>query len=178
MWERNVFSEVSCNGDSFLLLILEQWSWPTYSRLTRPGEINDNPCKYRAEWWRPQRRVGLACGGERLSQRRIGDSFVFTFLGVFKFLAATCVLFWGHWYPCFEFLVTSPLSFKARVGSVLFACFAEAIVMYIPWNPTLVLHLPISWWPALQSLTFPHASAEVGVSSGLDGSHLQRRRMR
>ena len=33
----------------------------------------------------------------------------------------THVLFWGHWYPCFGFLVTSPLGFKARVGSALFA---------------------------------------------------------
>ena len=31
------------------------------------------------------------------------------------------VLFWGHWYPCFGFLVTSPLGFKARVDSALFA---------------------------------------------------------
>ena len=26
-----------------------------------------------------------------------------------------------YWYPCFGFLVTSPPSFKARVGSALFA---------------------------------------------------------
>ena len=26
------------------------------------------------------------------------------------------VLFWGHWYPCFGFLVTSALGVKARVG--------------------------------------------------------------
>ena len=26
----------------------------------------------------------------------------------------TCPI-WGHWYPCFGFLVTSPLGFKARV---------------------------------------------------------------
>ena len=31
------------------------------------------------------------------------------------------VLFWGNWYPCFRFLVTSPLGFEARVGSALFA---------------------------------------------------------
>ena len=31
------------------------------------------------------------------------------------------VLFWGHWYPCFGFLVTSHLGFKARVGSALYA---------------------------------------------------------
>ena len=30
------------------------------------------------------------------------------------------VLFWGHWYPSFGFLLTSPLGFKARVGSALF----------------------------------------------------------
>ena len=33
----------------------------------------------------------------------------------------THVLFWGHWYPCFGFLVMSPLGFKVRVGSALFA---------------------------------------------------------
>ena len=38
-----------------------------------------------------------------------------------KFLTDTRVLFSGHWYPCFGFLVTSPLGFKARVGSALFA---------------------------------------------------------
>ena len=43
-----------------------------------------------------------------------------------KFLADTHVLFWGlgggggHWYPCFGFLVASPLGFKAGVGSALF----------------------------------------------------------
>ena len=26
----------------------------------------------------------------------------------------------GYWYRCFGFLVTSPLGFKARVGSALF----------------------------------------------------------
>ena len=29
--------------------------------------------------------------------------------------------FLGHWYPCFGFLMMSPLRFKARVGSALFA---------------------------------------------------------
>ena len=29
--------------------------------------------------------------------------------------------FGGHWYPCFGFLVTSPLGFQARVVSTLFA---------------------------------------------------------
>ena len=50
-----------------------------------------------------------------------------------KVLVGTCLLFWGgggHWFPCFGFLVTSPLlGFKARVGSALFAFFAEANAM-------------------------------------------------
>ena len=63
--------------------------------------------------------------------------------------------FWGHWYPCFGFLVTSPLGFKARVGSALFAIFAEANVMYIPQDSPLVLHLLTSWRPA-RSRSLPH----------------------
>ena len=64
--------------------------------------------------------------------------------------------FWGHWYPCFGFLVTSPLGFKARVGSALLAIFAEVNVMYIPQDSPLVLHLPVA---------SPHACAEVGLGS-------------
>ena len=56
---------------------------------------------------------------------------------------------------CFGFLVTSPLGFKARVGSALFAIFAEANVMYIPQDSPLVLHLPTSWQPA-RSRSLPH----------------------
>ena len=33
------------------------------------------------------------------------------------------VLFWSHWYPCFGFLVTCPLGFRARVGSALFTLY-------------------------------------------------------
>ena len=65
--------------------------------------------------------------------------------------------FWGHWYPCFGFLVMSPLGFKARVGSALFAIFVEANVMYIPQDSPLVLHLPTSWQPACSwSLSHMH----------------------
>ena len=67
----------------------------------------------------------------------------------------THVLFWGHWYRCFGFLVTSPLGFKERVGSALLTIFAEANVMYIPWDSPLVLHLPTSWRPAC-SWSLPH----------------------
>ena len=73
----------------------------------------------------------------------------------FKVFWRTDVLFWGHWYPCFGFLVTSPLGFKARVGSALFTIFAKANEMYIPQDSPLVLHLPTSWRPA-RSRSLPH----------------------
>ena len=47
-----------------------------------------------------------------------------------------------------------------------YSLFAEPNVMYIPWDPSMVLHLLTSWWLALQPVTSPHASAEVGVGSG------------
>ena len=64
------------------------------------------------------------------------------FLFFLKF-CRTHVLFWGHWYPCFGFLVMSPLGF--RVGCLI--RIAEANVMYVPWDPPLVLHFPTSWQP-------------------------------
>ena len=39
----------------------------------------------------------------------------------FLYFCRTIVLLWGHWHPCLGFLVTSPLGFKARVCSALFA---------------------------------------------------------
>ena len=51
--------------------------------------------------------------------------------------------------------MTSPLGFKARVGSALLPIFAEANVMYIPQDSPLVLHLPTSWRPA-RSQSLPH----------------------
>ena len=74
----------------------------------------------------------------------------------------------GHWYPCFGFLVTSPMGFKARVGSALFAFFVEANVMYIPQDP-LLLHMATCWLPRAQPVTSLHASAEVGLGSDLNG---------
>ena len=71
----------------------------------------------------------------------------------FKSFWQTHVHFWGHWYPCFGFLVTSPQGFKARVGCLI--RIAEANVMYITRDPPLVLHLPTSWRPA-HSRSCPH----------------------
>ena len=41
----------------------------------------------------------------------------------FKVFGRHTSFFGSHWYPSFGFLVTSPLGFKARVGSALFAFF-------------------------------------------------------
>ena len=83
--------------------------------------------------------------------QNVKGTFFFFFLSFWR----THVLFGGHWYPCFWFLVMSPLGFKARVGSALFTIFAEANVMYIPQESPLVLHLPTSWRPA-RSRSLPH----------------------
>ena len=81
--------------------------------------------------------------------------FLFFFFFIFKvFSADTHVLFWGHWYPCFGFLVTYPLGSKPE-WVLPYSLFAEANVMYIPWDPPLVLHLPTSWWPVC-SQSCPH----------------------
>ena len=48
--------------------------------------------------------------------------------------------------------------------------------MYIPWDPPLVLHLLTSWQPALQPVTSPLPSAEVGVGSESNGAITRKRR--
>ena len=68
--------------------------------------------------------------------------------------------FGGPLVPLFGFLVTSALGFKARVGSALFAIFAEVNVMYIPQDSPLVLHLPTSWRQARsRSITHMHVQS-------------------
>ena len=62
----------------------------------------------------------------------------------------THVLIWGHWYPCFGFLL-----WVSKPEWVLpYLLFAEANVMYIPWDPPLVLHMLTSWWPASPPVLF------------------------
>ena len=58
-----------------------------------------------------------------LPQYKHLSTYSFFFLFFKKVFGRTHVLFWGHWYPCFGFLVTSPLGLKARVGSALFPIF-------------------------------------------------------
>ena len=58
--------------------------------------------------------------------------------------------------------------FLKKSGFCLIQFFAEANVMYIPHDSPLVLLVPTSWQLALQLVTSPHASAEVGLGSDLN----------
>ena len=71
--------------------------------------------------------------------------------------------FWGHWYPCFGLPVTSPLGFKARVGSALFELSRGIrVTLHIPWDSSLVWHLLTSWQPAWQPSRLFQAMRGIG----------------
>ena len=75
----------------------------------------------------------------------------------------------GHWYPCFGLLVTSPLGFKARVGSLIHAL-ADVYVLHIPWYSPMVLHLLTFCGPAWQpSHSLPHTCEQTmaGLETGI-----------
>ena len=38
---------------------------------------------------------------------------------------------WGHWYPCFGLLMTTPVSLKARVGSLICTCWSMHVTLNI-----------------------------------------------
>ena len=80
-----------------------------------------------------------------------------TFFFFLKFFCRTHshVLFSGHWYPCFGFLVTSPLGFKARVGSALFAL-RRRMYCTFPEIHLWCYTLPTSWWTALRGADRVH----------------------
>ena len=63
--------------------------------------------------------------------------FLYDLLKIFFFLIFEGheSFLWGHWYPYFGLLVTSPLGFKARVGSALFELSRGIRVMlHVPWD--------------------------------------------
>ena len=91
------------------------------------------------------------------------------FWGFFKikFLADTCP-FWGHWYPCFGFLVTSPVGFKVRVGFTLFTfCGGKCNVHSLRSTSVAILTNLLA--AGAQTVTSSHACAEVGLGSYSNG---------
>ena len=71
--------------------------------------------------------------------------------------------FWGHWYPCFGLPVTSPLGFKARMGSALFELSRGiCVTLHVPWDSPLVWHLLTSWQPAWQPSHLFQAMRGIG----------------
>ena len=79
---------------------------------------------------------------------------------------------WGHWYPCFGLLETSPYSFKARVGSLL-----PGRGVYVTYS----LRFTSGETPAdllvasmAAELSLPHTcEALVGLETQLSCRHLQ-----
>ena len=140
------------------------WCWCCWGRW----------CGRRQRRWRPHRRRA-APGGTRpptryycntacsppsgSSSTPAGEptnrkSFLLKFWSIQVFFICwthSHVLFWEHWYPCFGFLVTSPLGFKARTRGICLICIVGANVMYVPWDPPLVLHMQTSWQTAYRS---------------------------
>ena len=70
---------------------------------------------------------------------------------------------WGHWYPCFGLLVTSPMGFKARVGSALFALGGGVRNIHSLWFTSGATPLPV-YNASIAASHLPHmrVSAEVG----------------
>ena len=69
-----------------------------------------------------------------------------------KFLADTCP-FLGPLVPLFWISGDVSSGFQSQSGCLI--RIVEANVMYVPWDPPLVLHLPTSWWLA-HSRSCPH----------------------
>ena len=125
--------------------------------------------------WRHPRRISVCVCSVRW--RRDSDHFVrkvftvsfrqhLSFYLFFKIFGGHESFLWGHWYPCFGLLVTSPLCFKARVSSALFTLGGVIrVTLHIPWDSPLVLHLLTSWqltW--LLSRFLPHTCKCIGGS--------------
>ena len=78
-----------------------------------------------------------------------------------RFLADTGSIF-GPLVPLFWISGNASSGFQSGLCLIHIA---EANVMYIPKDPPLLLHVPSSWLPAPELVTFRHALAEVGLGS-------------
>ena len=81
-----------------------------------------------------------------------------------KFLGHKSSL-WGTWYPCFELLVTSPLGFKTRVGSLIWTLQRHTWYIYLRFTsgatPLPVYNASI----AAGCLQQMHVSVEMGCGN-------------
>ena len=76
---------------------------------------------------------------EKKNQVRLFD-FNYSTTFIFLVFGGHESFLWGHWYPCFGLLMTSPLGFKGRVDPSL-VCF----VTCVPWNPEIHLWIKTFW---------------------------------
>ena len=93
--------------------------------------------------------VAVSCGNVSYVQ---GTTFFFfktfkVFGEHVSFFGATGTLFWISGDISFEFQIQS--------GFCLICFFVEVGVVYIPWDPPLMLHMPTSWQSAC-SRSLPH----------------------
>ena len=118
-------------------------SWPRVSSSSHPRSTSAtsySPTTTSSRMYRPSLRSPCSISAPRRASSLTGTHIVsvslvlnicssfmnlqnlnFNFFSIFFCHTHSHALFWGHWYPCFGFLVTSPLGFKAREGSFLFA---------------------------------------------------------
>ena len=64
---------------------------------------------------------------------------------------------WGHWYPCFGFLVMSALGFKARVDFL--TCLVHHLCTTDSSDSPVVQYLLTSWWLVWEPSCFIHVLA-------------------
>ena len=81
----------------------------------------------------------------------------------------THVLFWGPLVPLFWISGDVSSGFQSQSGFCFIRFFVEVNVMYIPGDPPLVLHIAHLLVASVQLVTSPHACAEVGLGSDLNG---------
>ena len=83
--------------------------------------------------------------------------------GFFPIFGGHKSFLWGHSYPCFGLLVTSPAWFQRQSGQP-YSHLAEVYMLHIPWDSPLVWHLLTSWWSVWQlSQSLPHTSKQALV---------------
>ena len=118
--------------------------WSKYAVFGTPAP------KWVKPWWQfwalsgklPQDSSSESLLPTTIQHVRLCTRFFFFFFFFFKYFwrTHTHVLFWGHWYPCFWISGDVSSGFQSQSGFCLIRI-AEANVMYIPWDPPLVLHV-------------------------------------